>query len=171
MTLAATGAEAAAMARGKSASQRLYVAPRAPDDPGPKPPQGPIYGSDPELRERLHEFVTSRERPPRQDELWPYLLVRAFAGAAYTGEDQALAKDHGHSSSVDAAKTAGRLTADEAYLDLIAQANNALVFPGLFRGALDVHSRRIDDGMKIAAAAQAVAMLALAAWLLSIHWR
>jgi HemY protein len=35
VTLAATGAEAAAMARGKSASQRLYVAPRPPDDPGP----------------------------------------------------------------------------------------------------------------------------------------
>lgn len=51
-----------------------------PADPGPKPPEGPIYGSDPDLRERLHEFVTSRERPPRQDELWPYLLVRAFAG-------------------------------------------------------------------------------------------
>ena len=30
--------------------------------------------------------------------------------------------------------------------------NNALGFPGLFRGALNVRARRIDDGMKIAAA-------------------
>jgi hypothetical protein len=37
LTLAASGAEAAAMARGKTASQRLYVAPRPPDDPGPDP--------------------------------------------------------------------------------------------------------------------------------------
>jgi len=38
------------------------------------------------------------------------------------------------------------------------QVNNALVFPGLFRGALDVHARRIDDDMKIAAA-QAIARM------------
>jgi malate dehydrogenase (oxaloacetate-decarboxylating) len=34
--------------------------------------------------------------------------------------------------------------------------NNALAFPGIFRGALDVRARRITDGMKIAAA-QAIA--------------
>lgn len=51
-----------------------------PDDPGPQPPKEPVYGSDPDLRERLREFIRERERPSRQDELWPYLLVRAFAG-------------------------------------------------------------------------------------------
>jgi malate dehydrogenase (oxaloacetate-decarboxylating) len=30
--------------------------------------------------------------------------------------------------------------------------NNALAFPGLFRGALDAHARRINDAMKLAAA-------------------
>ncbi|ALE72353.1 MULTISPECIES: NADP-dependent malic enzyme [unclassified Pseudonocardia] len=32
------------------------------------------------------------------------------------------------------------------------QINNVLAFPGIFRGALDVHARRITDGMKVAAA-------------------
>ncbi|MEA3332249.1 MAG: malic enzyme-like NAD(P)-binding protein [Pseudomonadota bacterium] len=32
------------------------------------------------------------------------------------------------------------------------QVNNSLAFPGIFRGALDVRSRQIDDAMKIAAA-------------------
>lgn len=36
--------------------------------------------------------------------------------------------------------------------DLPNQVNNALVFPGLFRGVLDVRARRISDGMAIAAA-------------------
>jgi malate dehydrogenase (oxaloacetate-decarboxylating) len=32
------------------------------------------------------------------------------------------------------------------------QINNVLAFPGVFRGALDVRARRINEGMKIAAA-------------------
>ena len=32
------------------------------------------------------------------------------------------------------------------------QINNVLVFPGVFRGALDVRAREINDAMKIAAA-------------------
>jgi malate dehydrogenase (oxaloacetate-decarboxylating) len=32
------------------------------------------------------------------------------------------------------------------------QVNNCLAFPGIFRGALDVRARRIDEGMKLAAA-------------------
>jgi malate dehydrogenase (oxaloacetate-decarboxylating) len=32
------------------------------------------------------------------------------------------------------------------------QINNVLAFPGIFRGALDVRARRIDEGMKLAAA-------------------
>ncbi|MDE7123028.1 MAG: malate dehydrogenase, partial [Alistipes sp.] len=39
------------------------------------------------------------------------------------------------------------------------QVNNALGFPYIFRGALDVGARRIDDGMKLAAA-RAIAALA-----------
>src|SRR3569833_2894724 len=32
------------------------------------------------------------------------------------------------------------------------QINNVLAFPGIFRGALDVRARTIDEGMKLAAA-------------------
>jgi malate dehydrogenase (oxaloacetate-decarboxylating) len=38
------------------------------------------------------------------------------------------------------------------------QINNVLVFPGIFRGALDVRATRISEGMKLAAA-QAIADL------------
>jgi len=38
------------------------------------------------------------------------------------------------------------------------QINNVLAFPGLFRGALDVYAREINEAMKIAAA-QAIAGL------------
>jgi malate dehydrogenase (oxaloacetate-decarboxylating) len=36
--------------------------------------------------------------------------------------------------------------------DLANQINNALAFPGIFRGALDTRARQINDEMKIAAA-------------------
>jgi malate dehydrogenase (oxaloacetate-decarboxylating) len=42
--------------------------------------------------------------------------------------------------------------------DFINQVNNVLAFPGIFRGALDVRSRDITEGMKVAAA-QAIAGL------------
>ena len=35
------------------------------------------------------------------------------------------------------------------------QINNVLAFPGIFRGAFDVHARAITEGMKLAAAAGA----------------
>ena len=38
------------------------------------------------------------------------------------------------------------------------QINNVLVFPGIFRGALDVRARDINDAMKVAAA-KAIASL------------
>ena len=42
--------------------------------------------------------------------------------------------------------------------DMPNQINNVLVFPGIFRGALDVHARDINYDMKIAAA-RAIASL------------
>ena len=38
------------------------------------------------------------------------------------------------------------------------QINNVLAFPGIFRGALDVRARRINEPMKLAAA-QAIVLL------------
>jgi len=37
--------------------------------------------------------------------------------------------------------------------DFLNQVNNALVFPGVFRGALNVHATSISQSMKLAAAA------------------
>ncbi len=54
------------------------------------------------------------------------------------------------------AKNAGALIVATGRSDLPNQVNNSLVFPGVFRGALDVRARVINEPMKIAAA-QAIA--------------
>ncbi len=51
-----------------------------------------------------------------------------------------------------AALSAGARVVATGRSDFPNQVNNALAFPGIFRGALDVRSRQIDDRMKIAAA-------------------
>lgn len=52
----------------------------------------------------------------------------------------------------DEAKNAGARVVATGRSDLPNQVNNALVFPGVFRGSLDVRARRITDSMVIAAA-------------------
>ena len=52
----------------------------------------------------------------------------------------------------DEAKEAGAKVVGTGRSDFANQINNVLVFPGLFRGALDVRAREINDEMKIAAA-------------------
>lgn len=52
----------------------------------------------------------------------------------------------------DAARSGGAAVVGTGRSDLPNQCNNVLAFPGIFRGALDAHSARITDGMKIAAA-------------------
>jgi len=54
------------------------------------------------------------------------------------------------------AKGAGAWVVATGRSDFPNQVNNCLAFPGIFRGALDVRAKRIDEGMKIAAA-QAIA--------------
>jgi len=54
------------------------------------------------------------------------------------------------------AKQAGAWLVATGRSDFPNQVNNCLAFPGIFRGALDVQARKIDEGMKIAAA-QAIA--------------
>ena len=49
------------------------------------------------------------------------------------------------------AKAAGARIVGTGRSDFANQVNNVLGFPGIFRGALDVRARRIDDTMKIAA--------------------
>ncbi|MBI4482119.1 MAG: NADP-dependent malic enzyme [Acidobacteria bacterium] len=58
----------------------------------------------------------------------------------------------------DRAKAAGARIVATGRSDFKNQVNNALAFPGIFRGALDVRAREINDPMKIAAA-QALAGL------------
>ena len=50
------------------------------------------------------------------------------------------------------AKSAGALVAGTGRSDTPNQVNNVMVFPGIFRGAIDVRASKINDEMKIAAA-------------------
>ncbi|MEL5899005.1 malic enzyme-like NAD(P)-binding protein, partial [Clostridium sporogenes] len=58
----------------------------------------------------------------------------------------------------DKAKKAGARVVDTGRSDFPNQINNVLVFPGIFRGALDVRSKVINEEMKLAAA-KAIASL------------
>ena len=52
----------------------------------------------------------------------------------------------------DAAREAGALVVATGRSDFPNQVNNCLAFPGIFRGALDIRARAINDAMNIAAA-------------------
>ena len=52
----------------------------------------------------------------------------------------------------DEAKAAGAAVVGTGRSDFPNQINNVLAFPGIFRGALDVRAKDINDEMKIAAA-------------------
>lgn len=54
-------------------------------------------------------------------------------------------------TSYDAAKEAGVAVAGTGRSDRPNQVNNVTVFPGVFRGAIDVRARAITEGMKVAA--------------------
>ena len=58
----------------------------------------------------------------------------------------------------DDAKAGGAAVVATGRSDYPNQINNVLAFPGIFRGALDVRAREINDEMKVAAA-QALAGL------------
>ena len=57
------------------------------------------------------------------------------------------------------AKEAGAAVVGSGRSDFPNQVNNVLVFPGIFRGALDCHAQDISEGMKLAAA-KAIAKVA-----------
>ncbi|GAA3313439.1 hypothetical protein GCM10020331_003580 [Ectobacillus funiculus] len=48
-------------------------------------------------------------------------------------------------------KEAGALVVGTGRSDFPNQVNNVLAFPGIFRGALDVHAKEINEEMKLAA--------------------
>ena len=52
----------------------------------------------------------------------------------------------------DEAKAAGAAVVGTGRSDFPNQINNVLAFPGIFRGALDVRAKDINDEMKVAAA-------------------
>ena len=54
-------------------------------------------------------------------------------------------------TSYDAAKEAGAAVAGTGRSDSPNQVNNIYVFPGVFRGAIDVAAKEINDAMKVAA--------------------
>ena len=49
------------------------------------------------------------------------------------------------------AKAAGARVVGTGRSDYPNQVNNVLAFPGIFRGALDVHATHINEEMKVAA--------------------
>jgi malate dehydrogenase (oxaloacetate-decarboxylating) len=59
----------------------------------------------------------------------------------------------------DVAREAGARVVATGRSDYPNQVNNSLVFPGLFRGALDVRARHINQAMKIAAAQRLAALV------------
>jgi malate dehydrogenase (oxaloacetate-decarboxylating) len=59
----------------------------------------------------------------------------------------------------EAATQAGAAVVATGRSDYANQANNVLGFPGVFRGALDVRARRINDEMKLAAAKAIAALI------------
>jgi malate dehydrogenase (oxaloacetate-decarboxylating) len=59
----------------------------------------------------------------------------------------------------DAALAAGARVVATGRSDFPNQVNNSLVFPGLFRGALDVRARHVNETMKIAAAERLAALV------------
>ena len=70
--------------------------------------------------------------------------------------------------SPDLAREAGALAVATGRSDYPNQVNNSLAFPGVFRGALDVNARGVNDEMKIAAA-HAIANLVLTDELTADH--
>jgi malate dehydrogenase (oxaloacetate-decarboxylating) len=60
----------------------------------------------------------------------------------------------------DEARAAGAAVVGTGRSDFPNQINNSLVFPGVFRGALDSHSTRVTTRMKLAAANALAAMIA-----------
>ena len=57
------------------------------------------------------------------------------------------------------AKAAGARVVGTGRSDYPNQINNVLAFPGIFRGALDVRAREINDEMKLAAAKALAALI------------
>ena len=51
-----------------------------PDGPGTDPVGSRSTPDDPELKKRIHAWVSDHKPPSRQDGLWPYLLIRAYPG-------------------------------------------------------------------------------------------
>ncbi len=60
----------------------------------------------------------------------------------------------------DVAKAAGAAVVGTGRSDFPNQVNNSLVFPGVFRGALDSHATRVTTRMKLAAATALAALVA-----------
>ena len=59
----------------------------------------------------------------------------------------------------DVARSAGAAVVGTGRSDFPNQINNSLVFPGVFRGALDSHATRVTLRMKLAAARALAALL------------
>ena len=69
-----------------------------------------------------------------------------------TGDSTSKVSEAWHDARDDAAKEGGAFIVGTGRSDFSNQVNNALGFPGIFRGAVDAKAAKITTGMKIAAA-------------------
>ncbi|MEA5060616.1 MAG: NADP-dependent malic enzyme [Candidatus Pelethousia sp.] len=135
--------------------------------------QGAIYEGRPGLNSVKREMAEITNRDKRAGSLAAVLSgADVFIGVSAPGtvtEDmvRSMAKDAIIFACAnptpeifpDVAKAGGAAVVATGRSDYPNQVNNVLAFPGIFRGALDVRARDINDAMKIAAA-RAIAELA-----------
>lgn len=128
--------------------------------------KGAIYSGRPEGMNPVKERVASFTNLENQSGTLQEVLVGAdvFIGVSVAdaiNEDdvKSMAKDSiifamanpDPEITPDKAISAGAAVVGTGRSDYPNQVNNVLAFPGIFRGALDVHSTKINDEMKIAA--------------------
>ncbi len=128
--------------------------------------QGAIYEGRGDLNPQKEEMAKITNREHRQGSLADVIKgADVFIGVSSPGcvtEDmvRSMAKDPiifpmanpDPEITPEAALRAGAAVVGTGRSDYPNQINNVLAFPGIFRGALDVHASDINDAMKIAAA-------------------
>lgn len=136
--------------------------------------KGVIYPGRPSGQNRYKETLARRSNPQGQQNSLADALRGAdvFVGLSAAGAvDQAMVRSMAERPIVfalanpvpeiepAAALAAGAAVVATGRSDHPNQVNNVLGFPGIFRGALDVRARRVNEEMKIAAASAIAALL------------
>lgn len=128
--------------------------------------QGAIYDGRPRRMNKVKEIVAKQTNPKKLEGSLEDVIEGAdvFIGVSVGGAlTEAMVKKMNKDPIIFAmanpdpeilpndAKKAGAKVIGTGRSDFPNQVNNVLAFPGIFRGALDVHATRINEKMKIAA--------------------